>query len=168
MPNIITIHGPVGAGKSTLTETLREKLPTYSYVDRPFIKRGLKPAGRKEALNLSKDASYFLIEKLVLLNQDIIVQEVNPESMKRKIGTDFFKKHNYRIISFFISCSVDTAIKRDLQRKAKTVGEEGVRKIHSEYVTPAVDEVVIDTEIMSVDECISKMMFDITNKKEEK
>lgn len=161
MYNIITIHGPVGAGKSTLTEILREKLPTYSYVDRPYIKRGLKPAGKKEALRLSKEASYFLIRELVNMNQNIIVQEVNPESMKNKIGADFFEQHNYKIIPFFISCSVDIAIQRDLDRSAKTVGEEGVRKIHSEYVSPARYEIVIDTEKMYVDECITKMLSHI-------
>lgn len=44
----------MAAGKSTLTEMLREKFPDYSYVDRPFIKRGLKPAGKKDALRISK------------------------------------------------------------------------------------------------------------------
>lgn len=161
MPNIITIHGPVGAGKSTLTAILRERLPTYSYVDRPYIKRGLKPAGREQALKLSKEASYFLIEKLVSMKQDIIVQEVNPVSMKKHLGEKFFKEHRYKIIPFFISCSVEAGIKRDLERSAKTVGEEGVRKIHDEYVKPSPNEIVIDTEKMSVDECIAKMMSHI-------
>ena len=76
MPKIITLHGPMAAGKSTITELLREKLPSFPYVDRPYIKRGLKPAGRKEALKISKEASYFIIEKLMELGKDIIVQEV--------------------------------------------------------------------------------------------
>jgi adenylylsulfate kinase-like enzyme len=161
MYNIITIHGPVGVGKSTLTNILREKLPTYSYVDRPFIKRGLKPAGRTEALKLSKEATYFLIKELVLLNQNIIVQEVNPESMQRKIGKEFFEEHNYRIIPFFISCSIETAIQRDINRSAKTVGKEGVQKIHTEYVKPMPYELVIDTGEKSIDECISIMISEI-------
>ena len=163
MHNIITIHGPVGTGKSTLTEVLREKLPTHSYVDRPYIKRGLKPAGKKEALRLSKEASYFLIRELVNMNQNIIVQEVNPESLRNKLGAEFFEQHNYKLISFFISCSVDTAIRRDIERSAKTVGEEGVRKIHSEYVSPSPYEIIIDTDKMSVAECINEMLSHIPN-----
>jgi len=161
MYNIITIHGPIGAGKSTLTEMLRERLPSYSYVDRPFIKKGLKPAGKKEAKRLSREASYFLIRELVGMSQNIIVQEVNPEIMKRSFGEDFFEKHDYRLISFFVSCSVETAIKRDIERKTGTAGEERVREIHSQFYKPAPYEIVIDTEKMSVDECIAKMMAEI-------
>ncbi len=158
MKNIITIQGPVAAGKSTITRILRTKLNTYSYVDRPFIKRGLRPAGKQLSLKLSKRTSYFLIKELVKVEQDIIVEEVNPESMKKNMGETFFKEHNYKIISFFISCSVETAIKRDSLREAKTLGEEGVQRIHKKYVQPAGYEIVINTENASVEECVSKML----------
>ncbi len=158
MNRIITIHGPAGAGKSTLTKILRDKLPTYSYVDRPIIKRGLKPAGRKEALRLSKEASYFLIKGLVALKQDIIVQEVTPVSMNKKIGEGFFRDNDYEVVSFYLKCSIETAIQRDQERDAKTVGEEGMHRIHKEYIVPAHHEIIIDTEKMSVEGCIDLMM----------
>ena len=161
MNKLITIHGPAGAGKSTLTKIIRDKIPTYSYVDRPIIKRGLKPAGRKEALRLSKKAAYFLIKELVNLKQNIIVQEVTPISMNKKIGENFFKENSYEVISFYITCSIETAIKRDLERDAKTVGEEGIKKIHDEYIAPAPYEIIIDTEKMSVEKCIEIIMSKI-------
>lgn len=161
MNKIITIHGPACGGKSTLTQVLREKLPSYSYVDRPYIKRGLKPVGKKEALRLSKEASYFLIKELLHLNQNIIVEEVNPESLKNKIGEDLFKTHNYKIISFFMYCSIDTAIQRDHERNAKTIGEEKLREINLNYTSPASYEIVINTEKKGVDECISEMLLHI-------
>lgn len=164
MPKLITIHGPVGAGKSTLTEQLRKRLPTYSYVDRPFIKRGLKPAGRKNALKLSKKASYFLIKELVKLKQDIIVQEVSSENLKAHFPTGFFPKNKYTIVPFYIKCSVETSIKRDLDRPAKIVGEKGVRKIHEEYLSPLKTEIIIDTDKLSVKKAIKKMIGCIEQK----
>lgn len=161
MPNIIPIHGPVAVGKSTLTSILREKLPSYSYVDRPYLKRGLKAAGKENALKISKEASYFIIRQLVELKQDIIVQEVNPESMKRKIGEDFFRQNRYKIISFYIKCSVKNAIERDELRDAKTVGKERIEEIHDEYSEPADYEIVIDTDKLSIEESAKLMLSKI-------
>jgi adenylylsulfate kinase-like enzyme len=161
MHHIITIHGPLGAGKSTLTTLLREQLPTYSYVDRPYIKRGLKPAGKEQALALSKKASYMLIEELVSLGQDIIAEEVTPVSMKKHFGEEFFKKHHYTIIPFYLTCSVETAIERDLNRGKTILGEAGVRNIHENYAKPADYEIIINTEQASTQQCLQHMLTNI-------
>lgn len=142
---------------------LRERYPSYAYVDRPYIKRGLKPAGKKVALRLSKEASYLLINELITLGQDMIVQELDPESIRKRLGDEFLEGKGYRIVPFYIACPVETAIQRDIERDAKTVGEEGVRRIHDGYAQPHPYEIVIETDNASVEDCIYRMISSIEN-----
>lgn len=159
MPNLIILHGPPAAGKSTLTNVLREKLSTWPYVDRPNIKRGLKPLGREEAKKLSKEMSYTILKELMKLKKNIIVQEVNPSSVKKKLRY-YLKKYNYQIFAFYIHCSVDEAIQRDKKRTKKTRAAL-IKKIHKEFTGPSEIETVIDTEKLSVSECIKIILKEI-------
>ena len=150
--DIITIQGPSACGKSTLTRLLREELD-YAYVDRPMIKRGLKPIGRQEALRLSKDATYHVIRQLIERGDDIIAQEVNPESLKKHVDLK-----GYRLVPFYIKCPVETALERDRERPGKTHRPELIRRIHEEYPKPADYEIIIDTEKMTIQESLDYMM----------
>lgn len=158
MKHLVIVHGPPGVGKSTLTGLLREQLQEYAYVDRPYIKRGLKPAGKDVARRLSKEASYLLISRLVELGKDIIAEEVDPESVFKNIGERFFSEHGYTLIPFRLTCTVEAAIKRDIERDAKTIGEEGVREMHAGYAVIKPYEVVIDTEKNGVEDCLAMML----------
>ena len=158
---IIIIHGPSGVGKSTITIVLREKLPTFSYVDRPYIKRGLKPAGKEFALSISKKASYIIVRELIEVRQNIITEEINPESMTKHIGKDYIESNGYKILSFYLTCDLETAVKRDMVREAKTVGREGITSIHENYTKPYSYENVIDTGKVSVEKAIDMIIASI-------
>lgn len=80
--------------------------------------------------------------------------------MKEKINIDF-DKDNYKIISFYVYCSIETAIKRDVERTAKTIGEEGIRKIYSEFNKSSANELLIDTDRLSIEESINEMLSHI-------
>ncbi|MBN1275652.1 AAA family ATPase [Candidatus Woesearchaeota archaeon] len=163
MGTIINLHGPPGVGKSTLSTILREKLPDYAYVDRPYIKRGLKPAGKELAKRLSKQAAYFLIGELIKEEKDVITEEINPKSLYNRFGQDYFKEHGYEVHSFRLTCPVEVAIRRDLERSAKTIGEEQMRAYHEEYGEAQPYETVIDTSKHGIDECIGIIMQKIKN-----
>ena len=155
MPKIITIHGPMAVGKSTITTQLREKLPKYAYVDRPYIKRGLKPLGRELALKLSKEASYYLTRKIMRLGKNIILEEISPVSLRRKIKHSIFKKYNYQIYSFYLICSVNEAKRREkLRRNQKTPRPRLLERIHKEFPPPSKHEIVIDTEKLSANQAV--------------
>ncbi|MFT4304978.1 MAG: hypothetical protein ACMXX8_02715 [Candidatus Woesearchaeota archaeon] len=154
MPKIITIHGPLGAGKSTLTKLLKDEFSTFSYVDRPFIKRGLKPLGKKIALKYSKETSFYLIDKLIDLNADIITEEINPECIKKHFKN---KLNNYEMISFYLNCSLEKALERNLSRGKTILNEKEVKKIHDEYKKPHEYEIVINTDKLSIQECFEIM-----------
>jgi predicted ABC-type ATPase len=159
MSKIITIHGPLGSGKSTLTNLFLKNFSNFSYVNRPYIKRGLKPLGKELSLRYSKETCFYLLEKLINLNVDIIVEEINPQCIK-----DYFKDKlkNYEIISFYLICSVENAIQRELTRNKNILGEEGVKKIHEEYKKPHDYEIVINTDNLSIEECFEIIKKEIS------
>lgn len=157
---IINLHGPMAAGKSTLTEMLREKYTDFAYVDRPFIKRGLKPAGNTLAKSISKDATYFIIKEIIKNNVNIIVQEVNPQSIQNQLG-EIINKNNYVVLSFYLKCGLEESIKRDEKRFTKKGRPELVREIYEKYKEPTELDIVIDTENNSKEECVELILGEI-------
>ena len=162
MPKIITIHGPMAVGKSTITELLRKKLPDYVYVDRPYIKRGLKPLGKKLALKISKDASYDIIRQIMKLNRDIIVQEVSPVSLKKKLK-HYLKRYKYEVYAFYLACSMAEAKKREKGR-TKKARPRLLEEIHKAYSSPSKHEQVINTEKLSARRSVNFILRNIKEK----
>ena len=156
MPTIINIHGPMAAGKSTLTRLMRENFKTYAYVDRPNIKKGLDPLGKPISRALSKDAVYFIVKQFMKQGYNIILEEINPESLKKKLRY-YFKKYHYTLHSFYVHCSVEEAMKRDVQRSNKNRSER-VKEIHAQMKGPTSLDIFFDTEKMNIDECMNLMM----------
>ena len=153
MPKIILIHGSMAVGKSTITEQLRKKLPNFVYVDRPYIKRGLKPLGRELAKKLSKETSYDIIKKIMKLKEDIIVQEVNVISLKKKLKS-YLKKYKYKIYAFHLICSLKEAKKRENKRTKKS-RPRLLEKINKEFPLPSKSEIIINTEKLSVRQSVN-------------
>jgi len=156
MPKIIAIHGPMAAGKSTITEKIREKLPDHAYVDRPFIKRGLKPLGSKLALKISKAASFDILRQIMKLGKNVIIQEVSDESLRRKLK-HYLRKYNYTLSVFYIKCSLKEAKKRDKGRQKKT-RPKLVEQVHKDFAEPSKHEIVIDTEKLSVRQSVNLIL----------
>jgi len=152
MPKIILIHGSMAVGKSTITEKLMKKLPNFAYVDRPYIKRGLKPLGRELAKKLSKEASYDIIKQIMKLKKNIIVQEVNIVSLRKKLKS-YLKKYNYKIYAFHLTCSLKEAKKREKNRTKKSRSRL-LEKITKEFPPPSKFEIIIDTEKLSVRQAV--------------
>ena len=143
----------MSVGKSTITEQLRKFLPDYAYVDRPYIKRGLKPLGKPLAKKISKDASYDIIRQIMKLGKNMIVQEVSPVSLRKKIK-HYLKRYKYKIYSFYIICSVAEAKRREKGRDKKP-RPRLVEKIHKEFNEPSKYDQVINTEEFSVRQSVN-------------
>jgi adenylylsulfate kinase-like enzyme len=159
MPNIILIHGPMAAGKSTITAELRKRLPDYAYVDRPYIKRGLKPLGRETAKKLSKAATYDIMREIMKLGRDMIVEELNPASTRKKLK-HYLRTYDYEIHSFYLRCSIPKAMTRDKYRSKKHKPKL-LRQIHEGYLEPDSLEQIIDTEKLSVRQAVNLILKSI-------
>jgi adenylylsulfate kinase-like enzyme len=161
MPNIIAIHGPMAVGKSTITSLLRKKLRNYAYVDRPYIKRGLKPLGKESAKKISKDASYSIIRQITKLKKDMITEELSAKQIRNKIK-NHIKKYNYKVHGFYLTCPVKEAKKREKTR-AKKARPRLLEKIHKEYAAPDKHEQVINTDKLSAIQSVNLILKSIKN-----
>ena len=159
MPTIIAIHGPPAVGKSTITAELRKKLKNCAYVDRPNIKRGLKPIGRPISKKLSKKTSIAILKELIKLKKDVIVEEIAAADIKKKLKFALWW-HDYKVHGFYLQCSVREAIERDKHRKKKPRANL-VRKIHKEYPTLSEHETMINTEKTSIKESVKLILKSI-------
>ena len=162
MKLLININGPMAIGKSTLTTKIWRHLKNWPFVDRPMIKRGLKPLGGALSKEISKKATYEIIKDLMKIDETpgIIVAELDPEIINKKIGKEM-KKYGYKLLPFRLICSVKEAEKREIQRQKERGGLKPIlshlRKIHSEFKHPHNFEVIIDTEKNSVDKSFKLM-----------
>lgn len=155
MPQLINIHGPLASGKSTLTTLLRKKLH-YIHVDRPFLKKALKPLGKPLAKRISREIAYLIIKGFMKLKKNIIVQEMSPTGLKNRLHSEM-KKYHYTFYSFCLSCSLKTALKRNKLRK-KRATDIHVKKLHKEFSGPEKEDVVIHTEQVSPQQAVDLIM----------
>ena len=161
MPKIIIIHGPTAAGKSTISRLLLDKLNDFAFVDRACIKDMLKKSGKAEAKQISNDASLFIIKELMKFQKNILVQEMGIEVIKSKL-----KKYakEYKFHSFYLYCSLPTAVERDKLRDKKTGTIEQITKIHNKC-KPSKEDIVIDTEKNSISKCVNLILKEICKDK---
>jgi predicted ABC-type ATPase len=145
----------MGSGKSTLVAELRKKLPTYAYVDRPNIKRGLKPIGNELARKIARTASFAAVGELIDFNVDMLLEELSPESLMRRFR-DKIRENKYTLHSFYLNIGLETSLKRDLERSGKdhsvNVIDVYQRAKHTSYDT------VLDTERLSKEECLKAIL----------
>ncbi|MBN1386593.1 dephospho-CoA kinase [Candidatus Woesearchaeota archaeon] len=161
MPKLLNITGPMAAGKSTIADILYKKLKSYAFIDRAYIKKHLQRAGKQNAKRIAKEAVHMMAKELMKLKQNILVQEMNAESLKKKLGLHM-KRYGYTLHSFFLHCSVDTALKRDHMRSGKR--RPGiVKRIHG-YVKPTKHDVIINTEENTMEQTVNRILKEIRKK----
>lgn len=153
MPKIIILRGPMASGKSTTIDILDKKLKDYVYINREYIKsKMLKKMPRKYARKISKRALWTLLKEVMKLKKNILVQELSKSNLNKKLGK-YINDYNYKIKSFYLTCSVETAIKRDKQR-SKKMRARTVKIVHSNS-KPEKADLIIDTEDNSLNKTVS-------------
>lgn len=152
MPFIINIHGPIASGKTTITALLQKKLKNIVYIDKPTLKKDLKLLGKEKAREISSEASYFMLGKLLKFKKNILVSEMSPTKIIQRHAREM-KKHNYVLHSFFLLCSLPTAVNR-VKKRSDIPSLAYLKKHYQLFSKPEKYDVVIDTEKMSKNEVV--------------
>lgn len=155
------LTGLSGSGKSTLAQELEVKLYDMGVhtviLDGDNLRHGLcrdldfSEYGRLENIRRVGEVSKLFVDSGIVT----LVSLISPYREARDEVRNLFDDESF--IEVFVKCRIDTCIKRDpkgLYQKVKKEGLRGFTGIDFPYEEPFNPEIVIDTEIMTIEECI--------------
>jgi len=157
--------GLPGAGKSTLSCELEYRLykrgiRTY-ILDGDNIRRGLcsdlgfSPEDRRENLRRVGEVAKLFVDAGILT----IAAFASPYRADRRMVRNLFREGEF--IEVYIKCPLEVCELRDPKGLYKRVrkGEiKGLTGLSAPYEPPENSEIVVETDKMSVDECIEKII----------
>ncbi len=169
---VVWFTGLPAAGKSTIAHHLEKELfdrgiRTY-VLDGDNVRHGLNSnlgfsrEDRRENLRRIAEVGKICVDAgLVVLAAFVSPYREDREYVKTIIGNSSF-------FEVYVKCSVDTCEKRDPKgnyRKAR----EGIIKeytgVSAPYEEPLTPDIVLDTEIMNVESCISEILIFLDKRK---
>ncbi|MDQ3991941.1 MAG: adenylyl-sulfate kinase [Actinomycetota bacterium] len=155
--------GLSGAGKSTIAEGVAGEL------DRRGVRWELLD-GDVVRLNLSKGLGFskedrdtnilrigWVAERLAYHGAAVLVSAISPYREAR----DTVRKHVPQFIEVFVSCPVEECARRDvkgLYHKAMRGEITGFTGVDDPYEPPEAPELVLETDRMSVQECVARVV----------
>ena len=163
-PVLISIHGPMAVGKSTICSHLYNKLKDYVFVDKAYIKdtmlKRLKKTDREKAKEIANKVTVYMLEQVIPLQKHILLQEMRYFTIQKHVG-DLLKKNNYRVVSFYLECSVEEAKKRDFVRINGQSRPGLIEEMHAKHGFKDPQDIVINTEENDVEQTVSLILREI-------
>jgi len=162
---LVWFTGLPGAGKSTLSCELEYRLHkrglrTY-ILDGDNIRHGLcddlgfSPEDRRENLRRVGEVARLFVDAGILT----IAAFASPYRTDRKKVRNLFKEGEF--IEVYVKCPLEICELRDpkgLYKKARKGEIKGLTGLSAPYEAPQEPEIVVETDKMSVDECVEKIM----------
>jgi len=167
---VIWFSGLSGAGKTTIARALEKSLyalgcNTY-ILDGDVLRNGLNkdlglsPEDRNENIRrVSEVAALFADAGLICICALISPYEVARKKAREISGGSF--------LEVFVKCPIEECQRRDpkgLYAKFKSGEISGMTGIDAPYEIPTSSDIVVDTGIESVDDCIKKILEKILEK----
>ena len=166
---VIWFTGLSGSGKSTVSVALEKALferqvQTYR-LDGDNIRHGLNnnlgfsPEDRTENIRRIGEVGKLMVDAGVLTTTAFI----SPYAADRNVVRDTLAQGEF--IEVYTKCSLEGCESRDpkgLYKKARAGEIQGFTGINAPYETPTNPEIEIDTEALSVDEAVAKIIAYLT------
>ena len=169
---ILWFTGLSGAGKSTLAHAVEERLFQTSHktfvFDGDNVRHGLcKDLGfskedRKENIRRIGEMCKLFIEAGVIA----LTAFISPYKEDRKLVRQMVRTGDF--IEVFCNCSIEVCEKRDVKgnyakaRRGEIVNFTG---ISAPYETPENPEITVNTDIMSLEECVALVITHLQDRK---
>ncbi len=163
---VLWFTGLSASGKSTVAHALDEYLHKHgihSYtLDGDNVRHGLNkdlgltPEDRVENIRRIGEVSKLFVDAGLLVLTAFIAPYREDRRQVRAL------LNNGQFIEVFVKCSISECEKRDpkgLYRKAKSGEIKQFTGISAPYEEPENPEIVLETDKMSIDECLEKILF---------
>lgn len=165
MEKVIWLTGLPSAGKSTIAEAIKEKLERCCIIDGDVIREGLTKdlgfdgEGRRENIRIAAE-----VAKLVsTCGITVIVALISPYEESRTMARKILERN---LIEVYVKCPLKICMERDpkgLYKKAMDGKIENFTGIDDNYEEPKNPDIIVNTDIYSVNECVKKILKRITN-----
>jgi adenylylsulfate kinase len=162
---LIWFTGLSGSGKSTLAYALEAKLFQRHHLcyvlDGDNIRHGINgdlgfsATDRQENIRRVREIAKLFVDAGLIT----ISSFISPYRQDRDLLRQILPKGKF--IEVFVKCSLETCEKRDakgLYRKARANQIQDFTGISAPYEAPLEPEIVIDTDKLSVKECVKKLL----------
>ena len=170
---VIWLTGLPGAGKTTIANRLEAHMVRnengIEVLDGDQLRKGLSAdlGFSEDDRNEHNRRVVFLAKLLVRNGIDVIVSLVSPYRENRKIARQEFDYFT----EVYVKCSLDECMRRDpkgLYAKAKVGEITDMTGLQSPYEAPLSAEVVVDTEVETEEESVSRILLHLGEQAGEK
>lgn len=167
MTFVIWMTGLPCSGKSTLSKRLCEKIPNLAVLDGDEIREWFSSNdfSDKGISENNKRAAH--IAKLLLQhNIPVCVALVSPYDNDRKTCKSIIDSNKF--VLTYLNCPQEVCEKRDIKsmyKKAKSGLIKNFLGIDNRYEIPKNPDLIIDTNTLSEEECVNKILSYLTSKK---
>jgi len=169
---VVWLYGLSGSGKSTIAQELERKLTWSDYVTSILDGDNLR-AGINEDLDFSEEGRTEHIRRTAEIAKlmrhsgvTTIATIITPLKKQRKLVKDILQ--GGRLIMVHVKASSETCKNRDPKGLYKKLEEDksfgDFPGVNSPFDPPNKTDLIIDTETMTINECVEKIAFEICRK----
>lgn len=168
---ILWFTGLSASGKSSVANAFARRLferGNQAFVlDGDNVRHGLNKdlgfdeAGRKENIRRIGEVSKLFVEN----GQIVLTAFISPYREDRQVVRELVEAGEF--IEVYVKCSVETCEKRDpkgLYKKARNAEIPNFTGISAPYEEPERPEIILDTELHSIKECVDQLTNILTSK----
>jgi adenylyl-sulfate kinase len=167
----VWLTGLSGAGKSTIAERLAPELAargcSVEVLDgdevRTHLSKGLGFSREDRDTNIARIS--FVASLLVRHGAAVITAAISPYAQARAEARERIGRSNF--VEVYIRCSLDELVRRDvkgLYKKAIAGQIEHFTGVSDPYEAPEHADVVVDSEVESVEESVSKVLAELVKR----
>jgi len=167
MAFVLWMTGLPCSGKTTLARKLADVINNLAILDGDELREWLSPKDfSKQGRNEHNTKVAFLANLLLEHNVPVSVSLTSPYANNRETARKIIGKN--RFVEIFIKCPLKECETRDVKgmyKKARNNEIKNFTGINSEYEEPTNPDLILDTEKLSVDQSVEKILSYIKNKK---
>ena len=163
---IVWILGPTASGKTTLAKRLlikfRQGNKIAVHYDGDEARKLFGPNlgfEAKDRLQVIK-ALVYIANKALDAGVDVIVSALTAHEDAR----NYVRKNIKNLVLVYLNCSIKKCIERDPKGLYKKAIDEEINTLigfNSEYTPVENPNIIIDTECLTIDECVDQLLIDL-------
>lgn len=159
-PIVIILRGHAAGGKTTLYDALKKPLTDFMFIDHGAIKHALASLGDEKKRSLAKEVLVFYMKQVMEQKFNVAIEEMSGDYIKKQLGT-LINENHYQVFQFRPMASLPTVLARAKAQK-RTMTRDFLEKSWADWgpegTRPEKTDIVIDTEKLSLDQCVKMVL----------